>query len=77
MLVSETDVERALDVFLREAQIPRHAMWSKKWEARVMQLRIIPAFLKALEAIEPVDYCYGFDASKIDVEQYRREKMER
>ncbi len=72
MLVSETSIEKALSVFLKEARIPRAGEVTAKMDAAWMNLRLVPAFLKALEEIEEVDYGYGFDASKIDVIAYRK-----
>ncbi len=77
MLVSETAIECALNVFLKEAHIPRSEEVTVAMDAAWMRTYLVPAFLKALEEIESIEYSYGFDASKIDVEQYRREKMER
>ena len=78
MLICETDVERALDVFLTKARIPRGGIGergvSRAIEKFWMRGRLVSAFLKALEAIESIDYCYGFDASKIDVVGYRQDK---
>jgi len=75
MLVCETSIERALGIFLSEARIPRAGEVGVAMDAAWMRARLVPAFLKALEEIEAVEYCYGFDASKIDVIGYRREEF--
>ena len=75
ILVCETDLEKALDIFLTEARIPRDKDWTPVMEMAFIHHRVLPALIKAIEAIGPISYCYGFDLSKVNLEEYRRDKL--
>ena len=66
MNICDRDLERAVTTFLKEAQIPLPAGWGRAKDVQFMYARIYPAMLKALEAIEPVNLCYGFDIDQIE-----------
>ena len=61
MLVCESSLRAAVETFLSEAGIPRPERWSLEKDHAFLVNRIYPAFLKALEQIEPVQLCHGFD----------------
>lgn len=66
MNICERDLERAVTAFLKDAQIPLPAGWSRTQDRQFMYARIYPAMLKALEAIEPVNLCHGFNIDQIE-----------
>jgi hypothetical protein len=63
MIVGEQHIENALRVFFHEAKIPRKYL-SIECDLRIMK-KCVSAFIKALEEIEPVEKCYGFDETKV------------
>lgn len=63
MIVCEHILEDALRTFFEEAKLPiTHNR--KDFDLLVMK-KCVPAFISALEEIEKVDYCYGYDQTKI------------
>lgn len=80
MNICERDLERAVKAFLYHAGIPRPERWSKTNDDLFVHNRIYPAMLKALEAIETVNLCYGFDIDRIEtrlaeIHQAERERL--
>ena len=64
MLVCEQDLEKAIQTFLNELKIPRPDCWSKNYDL-AFKRAAVPAFISALEEIDDIDYCYGFDVTKV------------
>ena len=65
MLLTEESLRRAIKVFLREAKIPCPDRWSKIMDAAYQDIMVVPAFLKALQEIERVDTCAGFNLANV------------
>ena len=74
MNICEQDLIRAVTTFLREAGIPQPEGWNRTKDGAFLYNRIYPAFLKALEQIEPVNLCHGFDLDRIKELRERKEK---
>jgi hypothetical protein len=68
LLTNET-LQAAIEVFLREAHIPRPRNWTPDWDKQFVNRHIVPAFYKALQEIEEVWPCVGFDLKKIHPNQ--------
>jgi len=64
MLVSERSLETAIREFFHEMKIPRPSHWSKNMDYLFLK-KAVPSFILALEKIEPIDFCYGFDADNV------------
>ena len=69
MIISESSLKRAIETFIHEACIPRPGSWKGKWSAKLdgtfLNRLVVPAFLKALEEIEEVRLCHGFDIDRV------------
>ena len=61
MLVSESNMAVAVRTLLNVAGFPRPENWTPLYDNVFIRNKIIPAFLKALEEIEPVRLCYEFN----------------
>jgi hypothetical protein len=67
MLVTELTLKKAFKKFWNEVKMPRPSYWSKELDRSFVEEFALPAFLKALEEIEDVDPCTGFDLKNIDI----------
>jgi len=64
MIVCEHILEDAIRTFFREMKISRPSYWPRHWDLLFLK-KSVPCFIAALEKIEKVDFCYGFDQSKV------------
>ena len=64
MIVCEHTLEDAIRTFFKEMKISRPAYWYGDFDFLFLKMAV-PCFITALEKIEHVDYCYGFDGSKV------------
>ena len=64
MLISEQLLENSLKIFFKKAKIPRPGNFTVE-DDREFMVRCVLAFIAALEEIEKIDYCYGFDETKV------------
>lgn len=69
MLITEKTLQSAIEVFLKEAHIPRPQGWSVNMDTALINHVIVPAFFKALHEIEDVSPCYGFDLKNVKPNQ--------
>jgi hypothetical protein len=65
MLLTTQTLQRAVEVFLKEAHIPRPKYWSVDHDVLFLNNVIVPAFYKALQEIEEVQPCFGFDLNNV------------
>jgi hypothetical protein len=69
MLLTNENLQKAIEVFLQEAHVPRPAGWSVNMDTAYLNRVIAPAFYRALQEIEGVDPCYGFNLRDIHPNQ--------
>ena len=69
MLLSEQSLEKAINTFFHEIKLPRPRGWSLLFDKMILK-KAVPAFIEALKEIEKIDYCYGFDESKVFEDTY-------
>lgn len=67
MRVTDQSIDCAIEVLCQKMRAPRPGSWKGSWSVATdevwIQYRLRPAFLAALEEIEEVEPCYGFDGS--------------
>jgi len=78
MLLTEAKLENAIRTLFSEMKLPRPSNYSLKEDAKIMKNIVVPAFLKALEKIESIDFCDGFKEEKIfsSPDKYIQEKYD-
>lgn len=69
MRITENAFNRAVETLCQRMHAPRPGQWKGGWDVELdgkwVEYCLKPAFLKALEEIEEVDPCYGFDLDGI------------
>ena len=64
MIVCEHTLEDAIRKFFHEMKIRRPDHWPVGFDLLFLK-KSVPCFIAALRQIEEVDFCYGFDQSKV------------
>ena len=63
MIVCEHTLENAIRKFFNEMRIQRPNHWPNNFDLLFLK-KSVPCFISALQEIEDVGFCYGFDESK-------------
>ncbi len=74
MIISEQSIEAAIIKLLNNAKFPIPKHWNLSWDRLFIRNKLVPAYIESLAEIEQVDFCYGFDKTKIDIESARINK---
>jgi len=64
MLLCERALNAAIRKFFCEMRLQRPQYWNQEKDLLFLK-KAVPAFVSALEEIEPIDYCYGHDETKV------------
>lgn len=64
MLVCERDLENAIREFFAKMNFPRPSYWTREIDFSMLK-KAVPAFISALEKIEPIDFCHGFNQDNV------------
>jgi len=63
LILNESDLEKAIRKFFNTAKLPKTNN-SLDYDLLVLKASV-PAFISALKEIVGIDFCYGFDETKV------------
>lgn len=75
MLITEQSLMRACRTFVAQAHIPQPELWNAQRDKAFVKNRLFPAMLAALQEIENVSTCFGFDLDRASSEYCKGKDM--